>query len=159
MINELVDHPATKRIALAAIAAVMFAGIVAAATKSDDGNVGEGRLTAHGRALITQVDGARREVSGVVALHTGDTVEAVDGTMTIDLPDGSTIEVHEAPDMDPMPDSLLAGRAVPTSAALYKRSMVDDLRWDPELRNLDDWVARYTLSARGMVLRMTLRMG
>src|SRR3954449_11503285 len=28
-----------------------------------------------------------------------------------------------------------------------------------ELRALVDWVAKYTLSARGMVLRMTLRMG
>src|ERR1700741_3062043 len=28
-----------------------------------------------------------------------------------------------------------------------------------ELRSLIDWVANYTLSARGMVLRMTLRMG
>src|ERR1700722_12994153 len=28
-----------------------------------------------------------------------------------------------------------------------------------ELRHLVDWVANYTLSARGMVLRMTLRMG
>ena len=28
-----------------------------------------------------------------------------------------------------------------------------------ELRNLVDWVANYTLSARGMVLRMCLRMG
>ena len=29
----------------------------------------------------------------------------------------------------------------------------------PELRNFVDWVASYTLSARGMVLRMALRMG
>jgi primosomal protein N' (replication factor Y) (superfamily II helicase) len=29
----------------------------------------------------------------------------------------------------------------------------------PELRNFIDWVSRYTLSARGMVLRMALRMG
>src|ERR1700675_111844 len=29
----------------------------------------------------------------------------------------------------------------------------------PELRALIDWVSSYTLSARGMVLRMTLRMG
>ncbi len=29
----------------------------------------------------------------------------------------------------------------------------------PELRSLVDWVANYTLSARGMVLRMSLRMG
>src|SRR3982074_3288927 len=28
-----------------------------------------------------------------------------------------------------------------------------------ELRSLVDWVANYTLSARGMVLRMTLRLG
>ncbi|HEX4821092.1 MAG TPA: hypothetical protein VFV00_12895 [Acidimicrobiales bacterium] len=93
---ELADHPATKRIAFAVIAAVLFAGIVAAATKSDDGNVGEGRLTAHGRAAVTDVNGARREVSGVVALHSGDTVEAIDGAMTIDLPDGSTIEGRPA---------------------------------------------------------------
>src|ERR1700744_5946375 len=30
---------------------------------------------------------------------------------------------------------------------------------NPELRALVDWVSNYTLSARGMVLRMTLRMG
>ena len=29
----------------------------------------------------------------------------------------------------------------------------------PELRAFVDWVANYTLAARGMVLRMTLRMG
>ena len=29
----------------------------------------------------------------------------------------------------------------------------------PELRRFVEWVANYTLSARGMVLRMTLRMG
>ncbi|MCK7472838.1 MAG: hypothetical protein MZV49_03495 [Rhodopseudomonas palustris] len=29
----------------------------------------------------------------------------------------------------------------------------------PELRSLVDWVANYTLAPRGMVLRMTLRMG
>ncbi len=29
----------------------------------------------------------------------------------------------------------------------------------PELRSFVDWVANYTLSSRGMVLRMTLRMG
>src|SRR5499426_4745763 len=29
----------------------------------------------------------------------------------------------------------------------------------PELRNFIDWVSRYTLSPRGMVLRMALRMG
>ena len=96
MMTELVDHPATKRIAFALIAAVLFAGVVAAATKSDEGNVGEGRLTAHGRAAVTDATGLRREVSGVVSLHSGDIVEAIDGTMTIDLPDGSTIEGRPA---------------------------------------------------------------
>jgi glycosyltransferase involved in cell wall biosynthesis len=34
-------------------------------------------------------------------------------------------------------DDVLAGLAVPTSAALYARRT--DWRWDPELRKLDDW--------------------
>src|ERR1051325_8113567 len=36
---------------------------------------------------------------------------------------------------------------------------LDVPRLKDELRSLVDWVAKYTLSARGMVLRMTLRMG
>lgn len=43
----------------------------------------------------------------------------------------------EPPQFDSIVDDVLAGRAVPTSAALYvKRS---DWRWDPALRKLDDW--------------------
>jgi len=91
-VATLVEHPATKRIAIATVAVVLFAGIVAATTKSDDGSVGEGRLTAHGRAAVTSVTGARHEVTGVVALHTGETVEAIEGTMSVELPDGSTVE-------------------------------------------------------------------
>jgi primosomal protein N' (replication factor Y) len=37
--------------------------------------------------------------------------------------------------------------------------IIDVPRFKPELRSLVDWVANYTLSSRGMVLRMTLRMG
>ena len=96
--RELVDHPATKRIATAAVAVVLFAGTVAAATKSDDGDVGEGRLSTRGRAAITAINGQRREVSGVVGLHTGETVDALDGTMSIELPDGSTVEGRAAHD-------------------------------------------------------------
>jgi len=33
----------------------------------------------------------------------------------------------------------LAGRAIPTSAGLYSREMLGDLRWDEQLRKLDDW--------------------
>ena len=54
--------------------------------------VGEGRLSTRGRAAITAVSGARREVSGVVALHTGETVEAIEGALTVELPDGSVVE-------------------------------------------------------------------
>jgi len=42
------------------------------------------------------------------------------------------------------------------------RDVAEKLELPPlkeELRSLVDWVANYTLSARGMVLRMSLRMG
>ena len=71
----------------------MFAGVVAIATHTgDSGGVGDARLTTKGRALVTAVNGQRRTVTGTVALHRGETVEAVDGAMTIELPDGSTVE-------------------------------------------------------------------
>lgn len=94
--RDLTALPVTKRVASACVALVLFAGIVAASTKSDDGSVGQGRLTTKGRAAVTSVDGHRREVSGVVALHTGEIVEAVDGAMTIELPDGSVVEGRAA---------------------------------------------------------------
>jgi glycosyltransferase involved in cell wall biosynthesis len=43
----------------------------------------------------------------------------------------------DAPRFDDVVDDVLAGRAVPTSAALYVRR--SDWRWDPSLRKLDDW--------------------
>ena len=120
--SALTDHPATRRIAFAAVATALFAGIVAAATKSDDLAIGEGRLTARGRAAVIALDGRRREVTGTVALHTGETVEAVEGTMTIDLPDGSTVEGRPAAKAsDPTrvkiahPVELMAGDLLVTS--------------------------------------------
>jgi glycosyltransferase involved in cell wall biosynthesis len=44
-----------------------------------------------------------------------------------------------APDMEPLPDTVIWGRAVPTSSALYKRSYIAGLEWDPRLSKLDDW--------------------
>ena len=44
---------------------------------------------------------------------------------------------YEPPMFDNVIDDVLAGKAVPTSAALYLRSKA--LRWDPALRKLDDW--------------------
>lgn len=36
-------------------------------------------------------------------------------------------------------DSILAGEAVPTAAALYRRSAIGELRWDEHASKLDDW--------------------
>jgi glycosyltransferase involved in cell wall biosynthesis len=44
-----------------------------------------------------------------------------------------------APNMEPLPDTVIWGRAVPTSSALYRRSYIADLEWDPDLSKLDDW--------------------
>ena len=91
MIREFSTHPATRRIAIASVALLLFAGIVAVTTR-DGGGVGDARLSTKGRALITAVNGQRRTVTGTVALHRGETVEAVEGAMTLELPDGSTLE-------------------------------------------------------------------
>ncbi|MEY2430805.1 MAG: putative surface-exposed virulence protein [Acidimicrobiaceae bacterium] len=91
MIYELTDQPATRRIAIASVALLLFAGIVAVATHKD-GGVGDARLTTKGRAAVTSLNGQRREVTGTVALHRGEIVEAVEDSMTIELPDGSHVE-------------------------------------------------------------------
>ena len=57
------------------------------------------------------------------------------------------------PFMEPIIDSLLAGRAVPTSAALYSRALIGEMRWDEALRKLDDWdwFIRVALRAKRIV--------
>jgi len=50
---------------------------------------------------------------------------------------GGWSAAFEAPVFDDIIDDVLAGIAVPTSAALYTRR--PDWRWDPALRKLDDW--------------------
>ena len=93
MIHELTDRPATRRIAIASVALLLFAGIVALTTHNGkNGGVGDARLTTKGRAIVTAVNGQRRTVTGTVAMHSGETVEAVEGAMTIELPNGSTVE-------------------------------------------------------------------
>jgi hypothetical protein len=47
------------------------------------------------------------------------------------------IKTYDAPLFHEIVDDVLAGQAVPTSAALYARR--PDWRWDPALRKLDDW--------------------
>lgn len=49
------------------------------------------------------------------------------------------LAVHRPPVFGIIADDLLAGRAVPTSAALYKRSVAASVAWDPALSKLNDW--------------------
>ena len=65
----------------------------------------------------------------------GDADIAVSGWIRVE-PDGRERE-WPVPHFTATVDDLLAGKAVPTSAALYRRR--DDWRWDPDLRKLDDW--------------------
>ena len=51
--------------------------------------------------------------------------------------DGSRTYFEPPPAFESVVDDVLAGRAVPTSAALYRRRA--GWRWDPALRKLDDW--------------------
>ena len=53
--------------------------------------------------------------------------------------DGDSLDVHEVAGFARGVDSILAGEAVPTSAALYKRCFIGDVPWDTGLKKLDDW--------------------
>jgi len=92
----LTMRPATIRIATAAVAFVVIAGLVAAVTYDRGVPIGDARLHTEGVANVLSPDGRLRVVRGTVGLHTGDIVEAVQGGMTIDLPDGSTVEGRPA---------------------------------------------------------------
>jgi glycosyltransferase involved in cell wall biosynthesis len=58
----------------------------------------------------------------------------------VDLLADGTRRIGHAPRLDrPIEDVLLAGEAVPTTAALYRRSYLKDFRWDPAVKKMDDW--------------------
>lgn len=52
---------------------------------------------------------------------------------------GCEASILGAPGFERGIDDLLAGQAVPTSAALYRRSFILGIQWDPALHELDDW--------------------
>ncbi len=62
-----------------------------ATNTGDSGGVGDARLTTKGTAAVTDVNGLRHNVTGSVALHRGETVEAVEGELSIELPNGATV--------------------------------------------------------------------
>jgi glycosyltransferase involved in cell wall biosynthesis len=93
-------------------------------------------LTAHLHAEVAALEQSRAEIAA-----SGWTDRMADGT-TRDW---------DAPVFHSVVDEILAGRAAPTSAALYVRR--PDWRWDPSLRKLDDWdyFCQAALGAAGIV--------
>jgi glycosyltransferase involved in cell wall biosynthesis len=94
-------------------------------------------------SLAPEVVMAEREGADIVVSRSRSVVFRPDGTL-------ATVATYEAPEMRPIVDALLAGKAVPTAAALYRRSYVTGLSWDPAIRKLDDW---------DWFVRAALRMG
>jgi glycosyltransferase involved in cell wall biosynthesis len=50
-----------------------------------------------------------------------------------------TERLFPPPEMLPLPDTVLMGRAAPTSAVLYRREYIQNLWWDTSIRCPDDW--------------------
>lgn len=85
-------------------------------------------------SLVKEVDLAVSAAADVVLTGTQVATYQDDGTLIIDAE-----KQLDAPLMEPLLDSLLAGKAVPTSSALYRRKYVNAIRWDESLSKLDDW--------------------
>lgn len=68
-------------------------------------------------------------ISGWGLMQIDDRFAAIPGTERLLAP----------PEMSPLPDSILMGKAAPTSAVLYRREYIDGLWWDPIIRCPDDW--------------------
>jgi len=64
------------------------------------------------------------------------------GNVQIDdrhAPIPGTERLSPPPEMHPLPDTILMGRAAPTSAVLYRREYLEGLWWDSTIRCPDDW--------------------
>jgi glycosyltransferase involved in cell wall biosynthesis len=64
------------------------------------------------------------------------------GTVSLDdngRVSAGTEKLWPAPNMTPLPDSVLWGCAAPTAAVLYRKSYIAGLEWDPQISKLDDW--------------------
>jgi GT2 family glycosyltransferase len=88
------------------------------------------------------VDGALAVEFAVAEEEQADMVLSGWGTVSMDHWGNhiaGTERTFPAPDMNPIPDALLRGRAVPVAAALYRRSYLGDLVWDPQVPKLTDW--------------------
>ncbi len=119
-------RPAAQRVLGALIVAVLCVGVVdALERRADDGISGAGRLVTDGRASITRADGSTYQATGPTTVHDGDVAEAVEGTMTLQLPGGATIEGRPASTRaeatklraGPVVEVLRGSRALPAAKA------------------------------------------
>ena len=88
------------------------------------------------------VDGSLAQEFTLAEARQADMVLSGWGTISMDHQghhQDATARRFPAPDMNPMPDTLLKGRAVPVAAALYRRSYLGDLVWDPAILKITDW--------------------
>lgn len=79
-------------------------------------------------ALAREVAAGREENADIVAT-----------SCRVGQPGDAAARIVPVPGFRKGIDSLLAGEAVPTSAALYRRSFLASLTWDTSLCKLDDW--------------------
>jgi len=84
--------------------------------------------------LTKEVEIADAVSADIVVTGWGNVEAGADGS-----PVAGTEKRWAAPEMEPLPDTVLWGRAVPTSSGLYKRSYIEGLEWDAGLSKLDDW--------------------
>jgi len=88
------------------------------------------------------VDGILHEEISLADYENADIVVSGWGEVEIDDKGrhiAGTEKLYSAPCMEPLTDAVLLGRSPVTSAALYKRSYIEKLEWDPSVRKLDDW--------------------
>jgi glycosyltransferase involved in cell wall biosynthesis len=83
-------------------------------------------------ALRCEFDAALQSDADIVVAGWIDTLLSADGKEV-------SLATHRPPHFDSILDDLLAGRAVPTSSALYKASIAKHTAWDPALAKVNDW--------------------
>ena len=83
-------------------------------------------------ALAEEVAVAERTGADIVVAGWRNVTLNGDGSSSVD-------SEHAAPVFSSIPDDLLAGRGVPTSAALYRRTSLETVLWDAELSAINDW--------------------
>src|SRR5579872_225007 len=85
--------------------------------------------TLSGELCLAEENAADMVISGWGNIQIDEQLVAIPGTERLSPP----------PDMLPLPDTVLMGRAAPTSAVLYRRAYIEGLWWDPSIRCPDDW--------------------